>query len=137
MELKIPEWIKTTAGFWSKNQIDDETFVNSLKFLIKENIIQIPEMPKFEPQPLVHFVDPEKSPYHYIERYYNEDYYREWFDENYPEYTIEEAMGIPIDSAIPPWVKTNANSWSNDLITDNDFVNGIEFLIKQGIIVIN
>lgn len=35
---------------------------------------------------------------------------------------------------IPPWIKSNAKWWSEDLISDEDFVNGIEFLIKVEII---
>ena len=39
------------------------------------------------------FIDPSKDPQHYIDRYYNETTYKEWFDRNYPEMTIEEALG--------------------------------------------
>jgi len=35
---------------------------------------------------------------------------------------------------IPTWIKSNAKWWSEDLISDEDFVNGIEFLIKVEII---
>ena len=30
----IPEWIKTTAGWWSQGQISDEDFVRGLQFLL-------------------------------------------------------------------------------------------------------
>ena len=39
------------------------------------------------------FIDKSKDPHHYIERYYKETAYKEWFDRNYPEMTIEEAVG--------------------------------------------
>lgn len=39
------------------------------------------------------FVDSSKDPQHYIDRYYNEASYKSWFDRNYPELTIEEAVG--------------------------------------------
>jgi len=35
---------------------------------------------------------------------------------------------------IPTWIKSNAKWWSEDLISDEDFVKGIEFLIKEEII---
>ncbi|MDH3766749.1 MAG: hypothetical protein OER82_13200 [Nitrosopumilus sp.] len=38
---------------------------------------------------------------------------------------------------IPEWVKNNAGWWSEDLILDRDFMQGIEFLGEQGIIKIN
>ena len=37
---------------------------------------------------------------------------------------------------IPDWVKSNAGWWSDGLLTDQDFVNGIQWLIKNGIITI-
>jgi len=39
------------------------------------------------------FVDITKNPSHYIERYYSEPNYKSWFDKNYPNLTIEEAVG--------------------------------------------
>jgi hypothetical protein len=37
---------------------------------------------------------------------------------------------------IPDWVKNNAGWWANGEIEDETFANGIEFLIKVGIIVV-
>jgi hypothetical protein len=132
----VPSWVKTNAGFWAENQIDDETFSNGIKFLIKEKIIDIPNLKEFEPQPKLHFIESEKGPQHYIERYYNDEFYREWFDVNYPEYTIEEAVGYTSDLVIPDWVKSNAKLWTNDQISDKEFVTGIAFLIENGIILL-
>jgi len=40
------------------------------------------------------------------------------------------------DSEIPSWVKNNAGWWASDQIPDLVFLHGIQFLIKEGIIVI-
>ncbi len=40
------------------------------------------------------FVDTTKDPQHYIDRYNDELAYKEWFDTNYPDITIEEAVGL-------------------------------------------
>jgi hypothetical protein len=37
---------------------------------------------------------------------------------------------------IPSWIKNNAGWWSTDLIEDTDFVSGIQYLIKEGIMTI-
>ena len=37
---------------------------------------------------------------------------------------------------IPDWVKNNAKWWSEGTISDNDFASGIEFMIKEGIIIV-
>jgi hypothetical protein len=34
---------------------------------------------------------------------------------------------------IPPWIKNNAGWWASGQISDNDFVSGIQYLIKNGI----
>ena len=38
------------------------------------------------------------------------------------------------DKLVPDWIKNNARWWSEDLIEDTDFVNGIEYLIQKQII---
>jgi len=35
---------------------------------------------------------------------------------------------------IPSWIKNNADLWSQGLISDDDFVKGIQYLVEQGII---
>lgn len=37
IDQKIPDWIKNDAKWWIDNSIDDQTFVNGIQFLIKEN----------------------------------------------------------------------------------------------------
>lgn len=134
LEPEVPQWFKTNADFWSQDLIDDQTFSNGIKFLINEKIMNIPNLKEFEPQPKLHFIEAEKGAQHYIDRYYNDEFYRDWFDENYPEYTIEEAVGYTNELIIPDWVKTNAAMWTNDQITDKEFVAGVQYLIEQGII---
>ena len=38
------------------------------------------------------------------------------------------------EKKIPPWIKSNAEWWANDLIDDGTFVSGIQFLITENII---
>ena len=38
---------------------------------------------------------------------------------------------------IPDWVKNNAGWWATNQIPDSAFVDGIEFLVKEGIIVVS
>jgi hypothetical protein len=48
-----------------------------------------------ETKPLAPFVDPAVDPQHYIDRYNSEGSYREWFNDNYPEYdSISQAVGL-------------------------------------------
>ena len=50
-----------------------------------------------EPEPIskiASFVDTSKDPQHYIDRYNSESAYKKWFDTNFPNITIEEAVGL-------------------------------------------
>ena len=38
----IPDWIKNNAEWWADDQIDDNSFVQGIQFLIKEDILKIP-----------------------------------------------------------------------------------------------
>jgi len=45
--------------------------------------------------------------------------------------------GLPPEtSKIPQWIKTNANWWSTDQISDSEFLEGIDFLFEKGIVVV-
>ena len=41
-EISIPQWIRNNAEWWAAEQIDDETFIQSIEYLIKNKIILIP-----------------------------------------------------------------------------------------------
>jgi len=53
----------------------------------------------------------------------------------------QEIIKIPVSRdiggenlIIPSWIKNNAGWWVNDLISDEDFVFGIKYLVEKGII---
>jgi len=50
--------------------------------------------PKPKETGIASFVDPNKDPQYYIDRYTNELTYKDWFDSNYPDRTIYEAVGL-------------------------------------------
>lgn len=83
---------------------------------------------------LVHYYDPDKGPTHYINRYYSEPAYKDWFDKNYPGLTIEEAVGhnpsesemkLVYDSELDAYVVEyvpKQNTFEADAPTDSEFV---------------
>ena len=42
-EIKIPEWIKSNAGWWATNKIADTDFIKGIEYLIKEEILKVPQ----------------------------------------------------------------------------------------------
>ena len=47
---------------------------------------------------------------------------------------IPEKTPTAPKQAIPDWFKNNAGWWADGLITEDDFVKGIQYLVEQGII---
>ena len=37
----VPAWIKNNAGWWAEGQIDDNSFVKGIEYLVKVGIIQV------------------------------------------------------------------------------------------------
>jgi len=89
---RVPAWIKNNAKWWSDGQIGDSDFVSGIQYLMKEKIIDIPDL---------------------------------------PEQASETAQ-----EHVPDWIRNNAGWWADGLITEDDFVQGIQFLIRQGTIVV-
>ncbi len=87
---RVPDWIKNNAKWWSAGQIGDSDFVSGIQFMIKEKIINIPDL---------------------------------------PEQASETA-----EEKVPDWIRNNAGWWADGLITEDDFVKGIQYLVEQGII---
>jgi len=89
---KVPDWIKNNAGWWAEGAIGEKDFVGGIQFLIKEKIIDIPDLP-------------------------------------------EQASDVA-EEKVPEWIKNNAEWWAKGLISEDDFVNGIKYLVEKGIIVV-
>ena len=41
----IPDWVKTSAGWWSEDQINETEYITSLQYLIDEEIIKVSTSP--------------------------------------------------------------------------------------------
>ena len=84
------------------------------------------------------FVDQTKDPQHYIDRYNNEPTYKEWFDENYPQYSsIYQAVGINEPFKIPSWVNDTMQWYLDGVISEDELISAITFLISENIILIH
>jgi hypothetical protein len=82
------------------------------------------------------FPDPDKAPQYYITRYKTDTEFKNWFDSQFKGKTIYQVLQVVPPVQIPSWIKENASWWSTEKIDDATFIQGIEFMIKQKIIVI-
>ena len=47
---------------------------------------------------------------------------------------VEFEKLVPVKESVPEWIRNTALWWSEELISDDEFVNAIQFLIDEGII---
>ncbi len=49
---------------------------------------------------------------------------------------VKSVSFVVTNPTIPEWIKNNAKWWSSDTVSDDEFVNGLEYLVKEGMITI-
>ena len=64
--------------------------------VIEEDKTEIIEEGKTDVKQTLDFVDKNKDPYDYLKRYLKEPKYKDWFNRNYPDHTIYDAVGLSI-----------------------------------------
>jgi len=197
-KTEIPDFIRNTAKWWSEGKIEDNDFVFGVQYLIKENIMQIPDAINKETENksqtkdgslMTHakeyYLLSNELVYVYVDgEYYDQEnirvpilltlIYPDGNSEEHHVYDIFEGeflYDIPLSSnsllgiytlkaknpgndfgtvkfevksekdkpeeielEIPSWIKNNADWWSQGLISDDDFVKGIQYLVENGII---
>jgi hypothetical protein len=99
---------------WFDTNYPDYTIQEAIELAIPNAFPEPPPTKELAP-----FVDPNQDPQYYIDRYNNEPTYKDWFDENFPDLTIYEAVGVE-----PP--KTGICG------TGTKFVNGVCTAVNQG-----
>jgi len=102
----VPDWIKNNAGWWATDQIDDSAFLQGIQYLIQEGIMIIPTT--------------------------------ETSESSDDSDAISDAgqRAQEFDQRVPAWIKNNAGWWSTDQIDDSSFLQGIQYLVQKGIIVV-
>ena len=83
--------IEEAVGYEGINDIVESTETEPVE--INEILIEDPVSESVVENTLADFVDLNKEPVYYVERYYTEPAYKSWFERNYPGMTIEEAVG--------------------------------------------
>jgi len=103
------------------------------------SIIESDAIYNYNPTHIENFPDETKSPQHYLDRYNNEESYKEWFDTQFPNNTIYEILDLtePKKPKIPSWVKDTMQWYLDGVISEDEMITAIQYLVKEGIIDIN
>ena len=98
----------------------------------------ISKIVSYPPTHIEGFPDNSNPPSYYIKRYNAEQVYKDWFDGQFPDKSIYEVLGYheSLFQNVPNWIKNNAKWWSSGLISDDDFLKGISYLIEEQILLV-
>ena len=136
LKIFYGEWFESTFQF--KTQVTSDPSSESSSNPTTSSESTTGAKPTFEEESkkksILGFIDPNKDPQYYIDRYYNEPNYKEWFDRNYPDYTIEEAVGLESKSKLPEWIRNIFIWYAENKISEDELIGAFQFLIKEGII---
>ena len=64
--------------------------------VIEEDKTDVIEEDRMDIKKTLNFVDENKDPYDYLKRYLKEPKYKDWFNRNYPDHTIYDAVGLSV-----------------------------------------
>jgi len=123
-EQVIPSWIKLIAVWWGEDKISDQDFVNTLQYLIEKKILEVP--------PTVS-VEPECGPGLVLDEITSECVIHDESDTN----------GIFLDAVeeqqktVVTLIKTTAFWWGQGKIADPDFINALQYLVENNVLIID
>ena len=101
-----------------KSEIIDEAQDN----IAQEQESEITKQVDVNVKKTLNFVDTKKDPHEYIRRYLMESKYKDWFNRNYPNYTIYDAVGLSISDYL---------SVKRELLPESEIINEEESNIKK------
>ena len=186
---EIPGWIKNTAGWWADDQIDDDSFLKGIKYLMDNLILQIPTNKKSNEHGVLRLTSyqydlPKAADVTSIDlfvKFSGEEVgnqvtlkvtrpdgkinqeniripkgdttlsYQYKLKSDFPigEYQITAGATGDIqlgpisfnvaaksenEKTIPFWIKNTAGWWATSSISNAEFVNALQFLVKEQII---
>ena len=113
-QLAIDQFLPTNTNFNKKYSTDGGLWKLDGKHIIKSTylgnsvestfsfIVPLEKIPAVDlTESIASFVDADKDPQYYVDRYNNEESYKEWFDTNYSQYdSIYQAVGLDESTSI-------------------------------------
>jgi len=121
-ETTLPSWIKTTSIWWGEEKITDEEFINSLQYLLENEILVIPQPEvKLDSVCGIGAVYDEQTGDCVIP------------DESENTGVFPDAV-LSHQNVVTSWIKVTALWWGQNKISDQDFVDALEYLAENRIL---
>jgi hypothetical protein len=123
-EFILPSWLKTSAIWWGQDKISDQDFIYTLQFLIENKLLTIPKPEIVESKCGLGLVLDETIDECIIQ---DESESHEIFLES-----INEHQKIVLSM-----IKTTTLWWGQDKISDQDFINALQYLVENNILILD
>jgi hypothetical protein len=123
-EIILPSWMKTSAVWWGQDKISDQDFVYILQFLVENKLLVIPKPEITESKCGLGLVLEETTDECIIQ---DESESQEIFLES-----INEHQKIVLSM-----IKTTTLWWGQDKISDQDFINALQYLVENNILTLD
>ena len=120
-EQTVPSWVRNIAVWWGEEKISDEDFINTFQYLVENKIINIPEPVNVEPEcglGLVLNVTSNECVIH---------------DESEDGGIFIEAIHEQ-QKTIVSLIKTTTFWWGEGKISDQDFVDALQYLVENNVL---
>jgi len=121
-EALLPSWIKNSAIWWGQDKISDQDFVYTLQYLLENKLLIIPEPEIMESKCGLGLVLDETTAECVIQ---DKSESQEIFLES-----IDEHQKIVLSM-----IKTTTLWWGQDKISDQDFINALQYLVENNILI--
>ena len=122
-EQTVPSWIKIITVWWGEDKITDQDFINTLQYLVENKILEIPIPVNLEPQCGTGLV---------LDEITNECVIH---DESDTQGIFIEAIKEQ-QKTVLSLIKTTTLWWGEGKIADKDFINALEYLVENNVLII-
>jgi len=123
-EVVLPSWMKTFAVWWGQDKISDQDFINTLQYLIENKLLVIPK-----PE----IVDSKCGPGLVLDELTDECIIR---DESEHQEIFLESINEHQKNVLS-MIKTTTLWWGQDKISDQDFINALQYLVENNILTLD
>jgi hypothetical protein len=123
-EVVLPSWMKTSAVWWGQDKISDQDFINTLQYLIENKLLVIPK-----PE----IVDSKCGPGLVLDELTDECIIR---DESEHQEIFLESINEHQKNVLS-MIKTTTLWWGQDKISDQDFINALQYLVENNILTLD
>ena len=140
--VEIPQWVRQDASRWAGKQIDDASYASGIQFLMDEGFLNTNPIPSEFPDSLRQKAGNwfqgsinDQEYFQILENFLGDGTPVPHQTQNVPPISEQDGGSADKDvPKIPEWVKNTMVWYGEGLISEDEIISAIKFLINEGII---